>query len=232
MKFMKLSAAIGVLAFATPALADMTANYVGPNGAMTMKIEIASNGDVRGQTGAPNAYFITRDGHGYMMQATFDGPAVMRVEDMATVMSEQMKKMMPNMPPPKGKDVPSFALAKGGEVTIRGRKGIAYYMGIAKDGKPIGDAIVVISTDPELAPLGVAMAHQFSMSIAMMGQVLGGSNPWKGMQDVLKTGAPIVFTGLQLDTVNHDLIPAARFVLPAEPLKIDEVRKTMGAGPK
>lgn len=232
MKFIKISAAIGVLSFVTPALADMTANYVGPNGAMTIKIEIASNGDVRGQTGAPNAYFITRDGHGYMMQATFDGPAVMRVEDMATVMSEQIKKMMPNVPTPKGKDVPSFALAKGGEVTIRGRKGIAYYMGIAKDGKPIGDPIVVISTDPELAPLGEAMAYQFNMSIVMMGQVLGGSNPWKGMQDVLKTGAPIVFTGLQLDTVNHDLIPAARFVLPAEPLKIDEVRKTMGAGPK
>jgi len=232
MRFMKISAAIGVLAFATPALADMTANYVGLNGAMTMKIEIASNGDVREQTGAPNAYFITRDDHGYMIQATFDGPAVMRVEDMATVMAQQMKKMMPNMPPEKRKDAPSFALAKGGEVTIRGRKGIAYYMGIAKDGKPIGDPVVVTSTDPELAPLGVAMQHQFNMSVAMMGQFLGDSNPWKGMQDVLKTGAPIVFTGLQLDTVNHDLIPAARFVLPTEPLKIDEVRRTMGAGPK
>lgn len=232
MKSIKVSGAIGLLAFATPALADMTANYIGPNGAMTMKIEVASNGDMRGQTGAPNAYFITRDGHGYMIQATFDGPAVMRVEDMATVMAEQMKKMMPNMPPPNGKDAPSFALAKGGEVTIRGRKGIAYYMGVAKDGKPIGDPIVVISTDPDLAPIGVAMASQFNMSVAMMGQVLGDASPWKGMQDVLKTGAPIVFTGLQLATVNHDLIPAARFVLPAEPLKIDDVRKTMGAGPK
>ncbi|WP_294269725.1 hypothetical protein [uncultured Sphingomonas sp.] len=232
MKSIKVSGAIALLAFATPALADMTANYIGPNGAMTMKIEVASNGDMRGQTGAPNAYFITRDGHGYMIQATFDGPAVMRVEDMATVMAEQMKKMMPNMPPPNGKDAPSFALAKGGEVTIRGRKGIAYYMGVAKDGKPIGDPIVVISTDPDLAPIGVAMASQFNMSVAMMGQVLGDASPWKGMQDVLKTGAPIVFTGLQLATVNHDLIPAARFVLPAEPLKIDDVRKTMGAGPK
>ena len=232
MKSIKVSGAIGLLAFATPALADMTANYIGPNGAMTMKIEVASNGDMRGQTGAPNAYFITRDGHGYMIQATFDGPAVMRVEDMATVVAEQMKKMMPNMPPPNGKDAPSFALAKGGEVTIRGRKGIAYYMGVAKDGKPIGDPIVVISTDPDLAPIGVAMASQFNMSVAMMGQVLGDASPWKGMQDVLKTGAPIVFTGLQLATVNHDLIPAARFVLPAEPLKIDDVRKTMGAGPK
>jgi hypothetical protein len=232
MKFVKILAVIGLLAFATPGLADMTANYVGPNGAMTMKIEIASNGDMRAQTGAPNAYFISRDGHGYMVQATFDGPAVMRVEDMATVMAEQMKKMMPNMPPQKGRDVPGFALAKGVEVTIRGRKGLAYYLGIAKGGKPIGDPVVVISTDPDLAPLGAAMAYQFSMSVAMMGQVLGDSNPWMGMQDILKTGAPIVFTGFQLDTVSHDLIPPARFVLPAEPLKIDEVRKAMGASPK
>ena len=232
MKFVKISAAIGLLAFATPALADMTANYVGPNGAMTMKIEIAANGDIRGQTGAPNAYFITRDGHGYMIQATFDGPAVMRVEDMATVMAEQMKKIMPDMPPPKSNDAPGFTLVKGGEVTIRGRKGIAYYMDIAKDGKPIGNPIVVISTDPDLAPLGVAMAYQFNMSVAMMGQVLGDTNPLKGMQDILKTGAPILFTGLQLDTVNRDPIPAEHFVLPAGPLDIDGVRKTMGAGPK
>lgn len=232
MRFTTLLVAVGLLAFATPAVADMTANYVGPNGAMTMKIEIASNGDVRGQSGAPNSYFIFHENHGYLVQATFDGPAVMRMEDMATVMAEQMRKMMANMPKPKDEDVPDFALVKGDEVTIRGRNGIAYYMGVAKDGKPVGDPVFVISTDPELAALGRAMTNQFNMSVASMGQVLGNANPWKGMQDVLKTGAPIVFTGLQLDTVNHDAISAARFVLPAKPLDIDEVKKTMGAMPR
>jgi len=63
----------------------------------------------------------------------------------------------------------------------------------------------------------------------MMGQVLGSSNSFKSMQDTLKTGAPLVFTGMQLDTISQDTIPAARFALPAEPLKLEDVRKNMGA---
>jgi hypothetical protein len=216
-------------AFGTPALADITANYVGPNAAITMKIEIASNGDVRGATSNPNSYFITRDGHGYVIQASFNGPAIMRVEDMATVMAEQMKKFMPKMPADASKDAPAFELVKVGVVTIRGRQGIAYYIGKQTSGAPAGPPIVVISTDPTLAPLAAAMQHQFDMSLAMTGQVLGNANPFKGMQDILKTGAPLVFTGMELDTINNDTIPAARFDLPAQSLTLEGVRKNMGA---
>ncbi|WP_066807929.1 hypothetical protein [Sphingomonas asaccharolytica] len=222
------SSVISLLALGAPASADITGNYVGLNNAMTLKIEVASNGDVRGATSNPNSYFITHDGHGYIIQASFNGPAVMRVEDMATVMAEQMKKMMPNLPADKGKDAPAWRLVKGGVVTIRGRQGIAYYSGKETSGAPIGEPIVVISTDPQLAPLGAAMAHQFDMSVAMMGQVLGDSNPFKNMQEILKTGAPLVFTGMQLDAISEDTIPAARFALPAQPLKLEDVRKNMG----
>lgn len=123
MKFVVQLSAISLLALGAPASADITGNYIGPNNAMTMKIEVASNGDVRGATSSPNSYFITRGGQGYVVQASFDGPAVMRVEDMATVMAEQMKKMMPNMPA-DGKDAPAFELVKGGVLTIRGRQGV------------------------------------------------------------------------------------------------------------
>lgn len=71
--------------------------------------------------------------------------------------------------------------------------------------------------------------HQLDMSIGMMGTVFGHTNPFKGMQDVLKTGTPLVFTGMELDTINHDPIPAAHFALPAEPLTLEGVRKNMGA---
>jgi len=216
---------ISLLALGAPASADITANYVGLNNAMTLKIEVASNGDVRGATSNPNSYFITHDGHGYVIQASFNGPAVMRVEDMAIVMAEQMKKIMPASPADKGRDESAWQLVKGGLVTIRGRQGIAYYLGKETSGEPV----IVISTDPQLAPLGAAMAHQFDMSVAMMGQVLGSSNSFKSMQDTLKTGAPLVFTGMQLDTISQDTISAARFALPAEPLKLEDVRKNMGA---
>src|SRR4051794_4750150 len=116
MKFAPLALLLAL--FASPALADMTANYVGPNNAMTMKIEVASNGDIRGETSNPNMYFLTREGHGYLVQASFKGPAVMRVEDIAVVMAEQVKRMMPDFPAHfKGK-APAFELVKGPTVTI------------------------------------------------------------------------------------------------------------------
>ncbi|MDH7974375.1 hypothetical protein QH494_19470 [Sphingomonas sp. AR_OL41] len=221
--------ALWLAALGSPVFADTTANYVGPNAAITMKVEIASNGDVRGATSNPNSYFITRDGQGYMIQASFNGPAVMRVQDMATVMAEQMKKMMPNMPAGAGKDAPAFDLVKGGTVTIRGRQGTAYYMGKSANGALIGPPIVVISNDPALAPIGAAMQRQFDMSLAMMGHIFGAANPFKSMQEILKSGTPLVFTGMELDTVNNEPIPTSRFDLPAQPLTLDGVRKNMGA---
>jgi hypothetical protein len=207
----------------------MTANYVGPNKALTMKIEIAANGDLRATTSNPNSYFIVHGGQGYMVQATFNGPAVMRMEDISTVMAEQFKRLMPNKLPQNENQFPSFDLSKGGTVIVRGRKGTAYYMGENINHPSTEKPVIVISHDPALAPLATAMQHQFEMSLEGMGQLFGKSNPFAAMQAVLKTGAPLVFTGMELDTVNTDAIPASEFALPASPLSIDAVRKNLGA---
>jgi hypothetical protein len=224
MKFVVGSLALFVVAFSTPAFADITANYVGATSADTMKIEIASNGDVRGDISNQNSYFITRDGHGYVVEASANGPVVMRVEDIVAVMAEQTKKL-PEMPADVDKIMPAFALVKGEQVTIRGRQGIAYYMGSrSSTDRPT----LVISGDPALAPLQIALDRQYDMSIEMMGHLLGTANPFSSMEDVLKTGAPLVFIGMELDTINDDPIPAARFALPAAPVSLDEVRKSLG----
>jgi hypothetical protein len=221
--------ALILAAVSKPAFADMTANYVGPNNVFTMKIEIAANGDIRGTTSNPNSYFITRGGHGYMVQASFNGPTVMRMEDISVVMTEQMKRIMPNMPSSIEDRPPSFDLNKGGIVTVRGRQGIAYYLGNAKTHSANEQPVIVISNDAKLAPLGVAMQRQFAMSAEAMSGVFGKSNPFAQLQGALKDGAPLVFTGMELDTVNTDPIPAAEFALPASPLSIEDVRKNLGA---
>ena len=229
MKAVRYAILLVMSASGSPAFADLTATYAAPNRALTMKIEIASNGDIRGTTSSPNSYFITRGGHGYMVQASFNGPVVMRMEDISIVMADQLKRLMPNMPAGAGDQAPSFDLAKGGVVSIRGRKGIAYYMGKAVTHAPNEQPVVVISSDPTLVPLGTAMQHQFAMSVQAMGQMFGKANPFAQMQAVLKEGAPIVFTGMELDTVSSDPIPSSEFELPASPLSIDGVRKHLGA---
>jgi hypothetical protein len=229
MKLTICALALILVGFGSPALADMTADYVGPNQALTMKIEVAANGDMRGTTSNPNSYFITRAGHGYMVQASFKGPAVMRMEDISTVMAEQIKRLMPNLPPEAADQAPSFDLTKGSIVSVRGRKGIAYYMGKAITHSPSEQPVIVISTDPALTPLAVAMQHQFAMSIEAMGHMFGKSSPFAQMQAALKEGAPLVFTRMELESVNTDPIPPSEFALPADPLTLDEVRKNLGA---
>ena len=229
MKLTRCVLASILAAFGSPAFADMTANYVGPNKALTMKVEIATNGDIRGTTSNPNSYFITRAGHGYMVQASFKGPAVMRMEDISIVMAEQMKRLMPDMPHGAADQAPSLDLTKGGLVSVRGRKGTAYYMGKTIKHSAAEQPFIVISVDPALTPLGIAMQHQFAMSVEAMGQIFGKSNPFAEMQSVLKEGAPLVFTGMELDSVNNDPIPASEFDLPAAPLSLAEVRKNLGA---
>ena len=221
--------ALGWLVLSTPAAADLTANYVGPNSAITMKIEVAANGDVRGAPSNPNSYFITHDGHGYMVQASFNGPVVMRIEDVTTVLAEQMRRLAPDGPPGIVGHAPAIPLSRGGTVTIRGRQGTAYYMGDNGRHAPAEQPFVVISTDPALAPLGVAMEHQFAMSADGMGQIVPGEHPFANVLAVLRSGAPLVFTGMELDSISTDPIPVARFALPAEPLSLDGVRANMGA---
>jgi hypothetical protein len=229
---MKIAAGLMALLFAAssnPALADMTATYAAPGNAFAMTVEIATSGDIRVSTSNPNSYFVWHDGHSYMVQATFNGPAVMRMEDVGAVMVEQMKKLTSGMGMPKDKDFPIMGLTKGPEVEIRGRRGTAYYMGSETKHQPAERPAVVISSDPTLAPLGAAMSLEFEMSNTIMGKVLGGHSPFAEMTTVLKSGAPLQFAGAELDTVKNDPIAESRFSLPATPLSIDKVRENMGA---
>jgi hypothetical protein len=220
-----------LLAILTPgaALADMTATYAVPKAGFAMKIEIASNGDVRGDAGQPGTYFITRGGHGFFIQTRDSRPIVMHVEDMATVMAEQMARLDPKFRAEMAQDGPSLTLVAKGDATINGRTGTAYFMQLS-NGQLSPAPVAVMSHDPALAALGTAMARQFDMSLAMAGQIMG-TDPFKDMQAVLKTGTPLVFSGAELGSVEFGPIAASAFELPGPPESLDGVRAAMTPKP-
>jgi len=213
--------AIGIT---SPAVADLTAKYAKPGTAFVMTVEIAANGDLRGDVGQPGQSFVTRGGHGFFLRATPTGTVVMRVEDIGTVMAEQMAKLDPQFRT-RMRNAPVLKLAAKGELTINGRTGTAYYMQGA-DGTLSQAPWAVISKDPALAELGTAMVRQFEMSIAAMSGTMG-PEPFADMLAVLKTGTPILFVGAELQSVDPSPIPAARFELPAQSETLDGVRKLM-----
>lgn len=211
-----------------PALADLTATYVAPHAIFTMTIEIASNGDLRGDVGIPGNYFITRAGHGYFISDGPSGPIVMRVEDIATVVSEELAKRDDHFPDEATTaHDPKPEFVEKGTVVINGRTGSAWYLKL-ENGQFSTKPWAVVSHDPILAPLGRAMAMQFDMSAAMMGKMMGGATgSGDAMEEILKTGAPLSFAGAELKTVSTTSISPARFELPAEPATLDIIRKTM-----
>jgi hypothetical protein len=214
---------------ASPALADLTAKYAKPGTSFAMTVEIASNGNMRGDAGQPGMSFITRDGHGYFLKSTPAGTDVMRVEDMGEVMSEQMAKLDPQFRAEMQQHAPVIKLVDKGTMTINGRTGTAYFMQ-AENGSLTPAPWAVISKDPALAPLGSAMIHQFEMSMATMSATTGTA-PFANMLAVLKTGAPISFAGADLQSVDASPIPASRFELPRKPESLDRVRQLMSPTP-
>lgn len=235
---MRLLPALLALFLAAPAWADTTATYSAQGGMMTMTVEVATTGEMRVTMGgkmleemkakAPAGIdldqfgAIVRDGENYMIQPGPDGkPVVFRMRDAAAVMKDFLEAQLADLPKPPADVADGPKLIARGTATINGRTGKAFY---GSDGK--GNPVAVISADPDLAELGAAMRRQFATSAQMMGSVgfpaIGGP-----MDAMLAQGAPLALGGMELQTVTHAAIPASRFILPAEPASLDQVREMM-----
>ena len=219
--------AVVAMSWAHPAFADMTAHYVIDDDHSIMTMEIAANGDLRARFGDDPNYFLTRAGQGYYVKAGPAGPLVMRQEDIATVMREQLAaEANPPSPKPQGKDV---RLVARGPVSIRGRKGVAYTLNDTHARGPDDPPYMVVSDDPALTPLALAIRTQFTPSLGTMRILYGDTGGWDDMVALFASGAPLLFLGMELGTVDHKRLPASRFVLPAAPLSLDAVRRDFTA---
>ena len=221
------------LAIACPAFADMTAVYEAhPNG-FKMTVEMAANGDVRGDiAGKPGVYVLTRSGQGYFVITTPGGVLVDRVEDEgAAVQIVAEKRLAPaylTMMKELGRNMSAMGplLVKGDDIVVQGRKGTPYYFGGVK--RPGMPPVMVVSYDAELASLGLAMARQ--MALSDMLQPFATHNPLtQQAATIMKMGAPIEFAGAELTTITHDPIPPSRFELPAAPEGREAIVKRIDA---
>jgi hypothetical protein len=208
--------------------ADTTAVYKsGPKGfELSMTVELSDDGDARYQTSMGNTYGVIRNGVDYFVEMRSNGPVVDRVSDMMTVQREVWLKLTGDLPQSSKSDstllTQLMKLVPLGKTTIRGREGRAY-TDAARAARKNMQPLVVISDDPDLQPLGRFMASQFSESLVQMSG-LPGTPSFASMAEVLKTGAPLRFAGMELVSVNHKPIDPKRFELPAEPETLEQIR--------
>lgn len=220
------------LCCSSPALADVAGRYetTDKNAVLDieMTVETDDAGDVRFQTNGTSGYYLLHDGELYSVQKGSDGYTVVRIADLLVVKQEAMERLgwkEPKLPD----DLASHSLkfAPMGEETVRGREGTAYGMISKANDHPVY-ASFVIGTDPKLAPLGRAMALADKSSIKGMGSMATMLSSMSAeMMTLLQNGAPLRMLKEELTDVSFDPIPKSRFELPAEPLTIDELRKSL-----
>lgn len=210
-----------------PACADVTGVYRATINGAELRFEVAADGDFRNSIKGQPREVLSRDGILYLVYP--DEPAVERVDDLEAVLAE-----FDPLPLPlglRGLDwgrQPSFV--ERGTERIGGRSGRAYLIRFGGD-PPDPRPFFVMSDDPALAPLGLAVTAHFAL-----GRVLAASQGFAppdfgdAWVAILRTGTPLRFA-LFLDLAEFSTapIPPERFELPAEPRTREAIRARLRA---
>jgi hypothetical protein len=185
--------------------ADITATYSTPDGSRTLKIEVASNGNLRSETSPGTRVIFVRAGTCFVVDRNFT-PAMAKFAPAALE---------------RAKHVPHRVFVLKGTATVQGRSGDSYYEQ-APDGTLSPTPWVVISHDPAIAPLGKAMASQFEQ-----GERLSPSPPNQATRDILRSGTPVFINGMELRSLSDAAIDPSEFELPSPPETPDALRKRL-----
>ncbi|HYJ52708.1 MAG TPA: hypothetical protein VEW04_06015 [Allosphingosinicella sp.] len=250
-----MGAALAFLA-AAPAQADTTARYGGAgNQAPTVSIAVDEAGQVHVEGGQPNQpdqrmVLITRGGVGYFSGQDVQGSFVARQDDMLAVVNDAIRRAMPVAVREALAHVAQarFEIVEGGIETVAGRRGRVYTLRAIVPPAPVpasahgGDGTenpdappppfeMVISDDPELAPVGRELARLFASGGPLIEAVLGAvPEAVTQMQSLLARGTPIrIGDQFHLSSVSAAPIPDRVFALPATPLTRAQLAERMPA---
>lgn len=241
---MRLFWLAAAMLIAGPARADVTAHYtMGPeHSAMpAMVVEVNGRGDARISMGNQMA-LVMLDGVAYLIQADLRGVYVARWDDLTALLGERIRATAPHSPALNGAGhstmpaMPPFV--ERGTETVGGRTGTLWSQRVDNGHGPPRDGIdMVISSDPDLAPLGRVFARQFDMSLGGMRTMLGAAGPnmtssFESMRALLARGAPLRMAHiLRLENADTHPIPASEFVLPSAPLTRAQLEARLGWPP-
>lgn len=236
-----LASSLAVGLTATPAIADISARYEFEHNEMSinmaMTIEIDSAGNERIQMANQAGYMLILNDVPYMIIRGPAGVYVMRMDDMVTVIGEAAKrnglaKAFASIPPDTTEKPPT--MASMGPKVVNGRTGTAY--GISEKGARPVLAILVVSNDPKLAPLGAAFVKSFAQSSSLANKMipgLGNMAEFFGPGGaILKTGTPLSILFMNLTDVSFTAIDKGRFALPSAPLSIEQIRQQYESFPE
>lgn len=210
-----LTAIFTVLLIAAPASADITARYAQWNGEPPMVVQVSDSGESR--ITVTEAVYVTTGGVDYMILDDAQGQFVVRQQDFLGMMADLLRASPAATPP----SAPPPAIAESGTETVAGRAGTLFRLSDPR--QPSDTFDLVISTDPELAPLGRAIGSL----VGVFGITLSRTSPGLGaaFSELVGRGALLRFGPLwRLESVEVAPVPRSAFALPSAPLSPEALR--------
>lgn len=192
----------------SPAAADITARYA-QSGSRQIAVQVRDNGDSR--IVVNEGVYVSTGGETHMILTDARGTFVARQADFVSMM-EELLSAIPQVP---GAPTDSFAIVEGGTETVAGRGGRVFRIGAPGSQTDVME--VVISEDPELAPVGRAMATLFEPILAASTRGTPGLSD--AMTGLFSRGTVLRFGQIfTLESVDTTIVPPEGFVLPSAPL--------------
>ena len=216
-----LAAIFAALLIAAPASADITARYAQWNGEPPMVVQVSDIGESR--ITVTEAVYVTTGGVDYMILEDAGGQFVVRQQDFLGMMADLLRAAPAAAPP----GAPPPTIAESGTETLAGRAGTVFL--ISDPRHPSDRFDLVISTDPELAPLGRAIGSL----VGIFGITMSRTSPTLGaaLSDLVGRGALLRFGPLwRLESLEVEPVPQSAFALPSAPLSPEALRARFRVG--
>lgn len=220
-----------------PALADVTARYDVDGKELVVEVDDGGNSRI-GLAG--KFAVIRRDGVDYLVVEDKTGPKVFELQGIVTLIKGFLPKPKPE---DAAKEKVEFGVVPGpGTATVAGRTGTILMMSMLKG--PEEDrkrqVEIVMSQDPQLAPVGLVVARTADVFLDFMGTFIPESTQFGATaRGILAKGAPLRIHPIdpakpakmrfELTAVDTAEIDAKHFELPAAVTPTEEILGSMSA---
>lgn len=190
----RVVATLAALLWSAAARADLTAYYSRtPDGPPTVTVRVDERGNSRIDTGG-SLSVVTVGGVPHFVMRAPGGAFAVRVDALraaAAALPGRDAIRIPGRYPRLEGGLTGYRAIPDGTETVRGRTGTRWRLAVGDDDGREGEADWVISDDPDLAPVGAALAQQFEViengSRMAVGPGVSGSVP-PAMLEPLRRG--------------------------------------------
>lgn len=213
-------AALLASASASPAEADITARFRQLGDDQLMVVEVDESGASR--LTVSQAVYVIVGGETYMVLTDPQGSFVVRQQDFMALLAG----LLPVAAQADGSaGGGSATIAEAGSETLAGRVGTLFR--VSRPQRPADILELVVSADPELAPIGRSIAAHMGPFFTAMGGDMQAFGP--ATSELMARGTVIRLGDLwRLESVDTAPVPPSAFALPSAPISAEALAARLG----